>query len=38
MFPFWIEFSTTGVLQMSAFLVALVTWLTVTVSGRRYGI
>lgn len=37
MFPFWVEFSTTSVLQMSAFLVALFTWLTVTVGGGRCG-
>mgnify|MGYP007073225667 CR=1 FL=1 len=37
MFPFWIEFSATNVLQMSAFLVALFTWLAVSVAGGRCG-
>ena len=38
MFPFWIDFSVPALLQMTASLVVIVTWLGILFLGRHCGV
>ena len=37
MFPFWVDFSGTALVQLMTFTVVAVTWLTATLTGHRAG-